>query len=58
MYVDDATLEDDVAEANPKPIHVEESSPEPPSIKKKPRNPGIGARKIPASTKVASTPKA
>lgn len=45
VQIDDATFEGGVAEEILEPIHVEDSSPEPPPLKKKPRNPGTDAKK-------------
>lgn len=57
MQADDAIVKGDVVEIIPEPIHVEDSSPESPPQNKKPRNLGTGARKIPASPKIAPTLK-
>lgn len=57
MQDSNATVEGETAETILESVLVEDSSPEPPLQKKKPRNIGAGTRKIPPSPKVTSTSK-
>lgn len=57
MQADDATVEGETTEIIPEPIQDKDSSPQHPLRKKKPRNVGVGTRKIVSSPKVSPTPK-
>ncbi|KAI5387642.1 hypothetical protein KIW84_073649 [Lathyrus oleraceus] len=54
---EDTIANGEAAEVEIEPIHVEDSSPEPPTKKKKPKATRVCTRKIAPSPKVALTPK-
>lgn len=58
MQADDGSIEGDAAEIIPKLIHIEDSSPEPPPIKEKTKEPDTCARKVQVIPKIAPTTKA